>query len=199
MTDRIEKTIEIKAPVSRVWRALTDHGSSARGSGCGSTARSCRARCRAARSPIRATSTQMGGRGAEDGARAAVLLRWHPYAIDPNAGLFAASRPRWSSSRWRRSRRHAAPRRRIGLRQAAGAAPRRGVPHERRRLGRADRRTSSGMSNRRRSSAAAPEAARRCSPRSATRRGCRCSAGLCAGGPLSITRLTAGTGSPARR
>jgi uncharacterized protein YndB with AHSA1/START domain len=25
MTDRIEKTIEIKAPVSRVWRALTDH------------------------------------------------------------------------------------------------------------------------------------------------------------------------------
>jgi len=25
MTDRIEKTIELKAPVSRVWRALTDH------------------------------------------------------------------------------------------------------------------------------------------------------------------------------
>ena len=25
MTDRIEKSIEIKAPVSRVWRALTDH------------------------------------------------------------------------------------------------------------------------------------------------------------------------------
>jgi uncharacterized protein YndB with AHSA1/START domain len=25
MTDRIEKRIEIKAPVSRVWRALTDH------------------------------------------------------------------------------------------------------------------------------------------------------------------------------
>lgn len=25
MTDRIEKTIEIKAPVSRVWRALTDY------------------------------------------------------------------------------------------------------------------------------------------------------------------------------
>ena len=25
MSDRIEKTIEIKAPVSRVWRALTDH------------------------------------------------------------------------------------------------------------------------------------------------------------------------------
>ena len=24
-TDRIEKTIELKAPVSRVWRALTDH------------------------------------------------------------------------------------------------------------------------------------------------------------------------------
>jgi uncharacterized protein YndB with AHSA1/START domain len=25
MTDRIEKTIELKAPVARVWRALTDH------------------------------------------------------------------------------------------------------------------------------------------------------------------------------
>ena len=25
MTDRIEKTIELKAPVSRVWKALTDH------------------------------------------------------------------------------------------------------------------------------------------------------------------------------
>jgi uncharacterized protein YndB with AHSA1/START domain len=25
MTDRIEKTIELQAPVSRVWRALTDH------------------------------------------------------------------------------------------------------------------------------------------------------------------------------
>ena len=25
MTDRIEKTIELRAPVSRVWRALTDH------------------------------------------------------------------------------------------------------------------------------------------------------------------------------
>src|ERR1044072_2474517 len=25
MTDRIEKTVELKAPVGRVWRALTDH------------------------------------------------------------------------------------------------------------------------------------------------------------------------------
>jgi len=25
MTDRIEKRIELKAPLSRVWRALTDH------------------------------------------------------------------------------------------------------------------------------------------------------------------------------
>ena len=25
MSDRIEKTVELKAPVSRVWRALTDH------------------------------------------------------------------------------------------------------------------------------------------------------------------------------
>src|SRR6185436_4555200 len=25
MTDRIERTVDLKAPVSRVWRALTDH------------------------------------------------------------------------------------------------------------------------------------------------------------------------------
>ena len=25
MSDRIEKSVEMKAPVSRVWRALTDH------------------------------------------------------------------------------------------------------------------------------------------------------------------------------
>ena len=25
MTDRIEKTVDLKAPVSRVWKALTDH------------------------------------------------------------------------------------------------------------------------------------------------------------------------------
>jgi uncharacterized protein YndB with AHSA1/START domain len=25
MSDRVEKTIELRAPVSRVWRALTDH------------------------------------------------------------------------------------------------------------------------------------------------------------------------------
>ena len=25
MTDRIEQTIDIKAPISRVWKALTDH------------------------------------------------------------------------------------------------------------------------------------------------------------------------------
>jgi uncharacterized protein YndB with AHSA1/START domain len=25
MNDRIEQTVELKAPVSRVWRALTDH------------------------------------------------------------------------------------------------------------------------------------------------------------------------------
>jgi uncharacterized protein YndB with AHSA1/START domain len=31
MNDRIEKRIELKAPVSRVWRALTDYASLASG------------------------------------------------------------------------------------------------------------------------------------------------------------------------
>jgi hypothetical protein len=48
MNDRIEKSIELKAPVARVWRALTDYGSSAHGSGSSSRARSCPARSRGA-------------------------------------------------------------------------------------------------------------------------------------------------------
>ena len=46
MSDRIEKTIELKAPVSRVWRALTDHWESARGSRSDWRGRLCRGRVR---------------------------------------------------------------------------------------------------------------------------------------------------------
>jgi uncharacterized protein YndB with AHSA1/START domain len=48
MSDRIEKTIELKAPVSRVWRALII-ASSARGSAFGWTRHSCQGRFRVVR------------------------------------------------------------------------------------------------------------------------------------------------------
>ena len=134
MTDRIEKTIELKAPVSRVWRALTDHREFGAWFRVRLEGPSCRARSRAARSPIPATSTHAGRRSCR---------RWSPSGCSPSPGILTpsipavtipASRRRWSNSRWRDRDRHPAARRRIGLRQDSGAPPRRGVPHERPRL-----------------------------------------------------------------
>ena len=48
-TDRIEKTIELNAPVSRVWRALTDHREFGAWFRVKLDGRSCRARFRAGR------------------------------------------------------------------------------------------------------------------------------------------------------
>jgi hypothetical protein len=56
MIDRIEKTIELKAPVSRVWRALTAHQEFGSGSAFGLKAHSSRDRFRAVRSHIPSTS-----------------------------------------------------------------------------------------------------------------------------------------------
>ena len=57
MDDRIEKHIELKAPVSRVWRALTDHREFGEWF---KMARSLRDRCRVAILLIPVTSTSNG-------------------------------------------------------------------------------------------------------------------------------------------
>jgi len=49
MTDRIEKTIELKAPISRVWRALTDHREFSACSASDWTGHLCRGRFRGGR------------------------------------------------------------------------------------------------------------------------------------------------------
>jgi uncharacterized protein YndB with AHSA1/START domain len=84
MSDRIEKSIELKAPVSRVWKALTDH----REFGAWF-----RVRLDGPFVPGQASSGQMTVPGYEHLKWAAVVQKieperyfsftWHPYALDP--------------------------------------------------------------------------------------------------------------------
>ena len=84
MTDRIEKRIEIKAPVSRVWRALTDHREFGQWF---------RVRLDGPFVPGQVAGGQMTYPGYEHVRWTAVVQRieperlfsftWHPYAIDP--------------------------------------------------------------------------------------------------------------------
>jgi uncharacterized protein YndB with AHSA1/START domain len=85
MTDRIEKTVELKAPVARVWRALTDH----REFGAWF-----RVRLEGPFMPGQVARGQITYPGYEHLRREAVVQRmeperlfsftWHPYAVDPN-------------------------------------------------------------------------------------------------------------------
>ncbi|HVY42272.1 MAG TPA: SRPBCC family protein [Hyphomicrobiaceae bacterium] len=85
MTDRIEKTIELKAPVSRVWRALTDH----REFGTWF-----RVRLDGPFVPGQVSRGQITYPGCEHKRWEAVVQKmeperlfsftWHPYAVDPN-------------------------------------------------------------------------------------------------------------------
>jgi uncharacterized protein YndB with AHSA1/START domain len=84
MNDRIEKTIEIKAPVSRVWRALTDH----REFGTWF-----RVRLEGPFVPGKATGGQITYPGYEHVRMEVVVQKlqpellfaftWHPFAVDP--------------------------------------------------------------------------------------------------------------------
>ena len=85
MTDRIEKSVELKAPVTRVWRALTDY----REFGTWF-----RVRLDGPFEPGRTVRGQITYPGYEHLKWEAVVQRmeperlfsftWHPYAIDPN-------------------------------------------------------------------------------------------------------------------
>ena len=156
MTDRIEKTIELKAPVSRVWRALTDHrefGTWFRVQLDGPFVPG-----QVSRGHITYPGYEhvaLGGRGRR---------RWSPSGCSPSPGIpmpsirtrtIPASRRRWSSSRCRRPRRGTLLRVvESGFDKLPGQAPRRGVPHERGRLERADEEHRAAMSDKRPSQAA---------------------------------------------
>jgi uncharacterized protein YndB with AHSA1/START domain len=85
MTDRIEKTIELNAPVSRVWRALTDHQEFGTWF---------RVRLQGPFVPGQVSRGQITYPGYEHLRWEAVVVKmeperlfsftWHPYAIDPD-------------------------------------------------------------------------------------------------------------------
>jgi uncharacterized protein YndB with AHSA1/START domain len=85
MSDRIEKTIEIKSPVSRVWRALTDHKEFGTWF---------RVRLEGPFVPGQVSRGQITYQGYEHVRWEAVVQKmeperyfsftWHPYAVDPN-------------------------------------------------------------------------------------------------------------------
>jgi uncharacterized protein YndB with AHSA1/START domain len=85
MTDRIEKSIEIKAPVARVWRALTDHKEFGTWF---------RVRLDGPFVPGQVSRGQITHPGYEHIKWESVVQKmeperlfsftWHPYAIDPN-------------------------------------------------------------------------------------------------------------------
>ena len=85
MTDRIEKTIEIKAPIARVWKALTDHQEFGKWF---------RVRLEGPFAPGQTARGQITYPGYEHVRWEAVVQKmeperlfsftWHPYAVDPN-------------------------------------------------------------------------------------------------------------------
>jgi uncharacterized protein YndB with AHSA1/START domain len=85
MTDRIEKTIELHAPVSRVWRALTDHREFGKWF---------RVRLDGPFVPGQVPRGQLTFPGYEHVRWEAIIQKmeperlfsftWHPYAVDPN-------------------------------------------------------------------------------------------------------------------
>jgi uncharacterized protein YndB with AHSA1/START domain len=84
MSDRIEKAVELKAPVSRVWRALTDYNEFGKWF---------RVRLDGPFVPGQVSRGQITHPGYEHVSWEAVVLKmeperlfsftWHPYAIDP--------------------------------------------------------------------------------------------------------------------
>ena len=96
-TDIIEKRIELKAPVSRVWRALTDHREFGQWF---------RVKLEGPFVPGEVSRGQITYPGYEHIKWEAIVQKmeperlfsftWHPYAIDPNVDIRAS--PRRSSS-----------------------------------------------------------------------------------------------------
>ena len=138
MSDRIEKSIELKAPQSRVWKALTDHREFGTWFGV---------RLDGPFMPGQPSTGQLTIKGLEHIRWSAMVqkieperyfaYKWHPYALDPKVDY--SGEPIDSRRVLPREIRqgHAAARRRVRLRQAAARAPRHLLPHERRRLGQA--------------------------------------------------------------
>ena len=159
--DRIEKTIELKAPVARVWRALTDHREFGEWF---------RVKLEGPFVPGQATRGQITYPGYEHLRWEATVQKmeperlfsftWHPYAVEP--GEDYSSEPP-TLVEFTLETTAAGTRSRViesGFDKIPASASRRGVPHERGRLERAGEEHRDGMSPCRRSSCDRIEGAR---------------------------------------
>ncbi len=104
MNDRIEKRIELKAPVSRVWRALTDYREFGEWF---------RVKLDGPFLPGEVSRGHITYPGYEHLKWEAVVQKmepervfsftWHPYAVDPRSTI-RRRRPPWSNSSWKKLR-----------------------------------------------------------------------------------------------
>src|SRR6202167_5292945 len=131
MNDRIEKRIELNAPISRVWRVVSREGG--------------RTICARPDLPwpddlSRLRAHQVGSHGAENGARAALFVHLASSQIHRKSGLsrrllertdHARRIPAGENRQW-----YVAGADRVRLRQASRRSPSRSVPKKRRRLDR---------------------------------------------------------------
>ena len=84
MEDRIEKRIELKAPVSRVWRALTDYREFGEWFRVKLEGPFVPGKVSRGQITIPATSTCSGRRWCRRWSRSRFFsFTWHPYAVDP--------------------------------------------------------------------------------------------------------------------
>ena len=135
MNDRIEKVVELKVPVSRVWRALTDH----REFGTWF-----RVRLEGPFVPGQTARGQITYPGYEHIRFEAVVQKmeperlfsftWHPYAIDPNEDYSKEPSTLVEFTLEFDADRHAPTRCRIRIRQNSSRAPRRSLSDERCRM-----------------------------------------------------------------
>ena len=201
-TDRIERKILLKAPRSRVWRALSN--AEEFGDWFGVDAEGQDLRRRPARagadhlSRLRARHLRRAGRTHGAGALAVLALASVP-PIDPDVDYSKEPTTLVEFELKEVEGGTLLTRRRIRLRQDPAGAPPGGVPHEQRRLGRADEEHREAC----RHALARP---RRCAPKTPALQNSapifaalgdetrlRLVAVLCAGGAMSIAQLTAGT------
>jgi len=192
-TDRIERKILLKAPLARVWRALSDAKEFGDWFGV-----DFKGKTFVAGNPVEDRSLS----GYEHIVMEVIVervvperllsWRWHP-AASTRPSTIRRSRRRWSSSNSRRRRRHLAQRRRVRFRQ-----------NSTRRRAAAFRMNTSGWDGQmkilksmslRRKAAPANKSLQKCArySRFGRRDALAADRALCVGGAMSITQLTSGT------
>ena len=139
MTDRIEKRIELKAPVARVWRALTDHREFGEWF---------RVRIDGPFVPGEASRGNITYPGYEHLQWEAVVkameperlfsFTWHPYAVDPKVDYSKEPQTLVEFRLEKTSRGDPADGDGVWLRQDTGGTAAGSLPHERGWLGAAD-------------------------------------------------------------